>query len=369
MLPFSTEGRFAMRIALFGFPMTGKSTVFTLLTGVTPPAHAAPGEAHVGIARVPDGRLERLAEMYRPEKTTPATVEYIDLAGVEKGEAADVLPLDRLRTAEALAHVVRGFLDESVPHVEGSIDPARDWETMETELLLADHTIAERRVRKLEELVRKAHREEERHELEILKKCLGSLERGEPLRNVEFAEADRRALRGFTFLTLKPLLVIVNADEADAPRLGGGAEAFGLGVPAGRPATEVVAMSAKIESEIAQLDRADADAFRSDLGIREPAIDRIIRASYHLLGSISFFTVGEDECRAWTIARGTAAHRAAGTIHSDIERGFIRAEVVAYDDLQSAGSWAACRDVGSLRLEGKDYVVRDGDVINFRFNV
>jgi GTP-binding protein YchF len=358
-----------MRIALFGFPRTGKSALFTLLTGVAPPAHAARGEVHVGIAKVPDGRLERLAEMYSPEKTTPATVEYIDLVGVERGEAADVLPLDRLRTAEALAHVVRGFRDESVPHVEGSIDPARDWETMETELLLADHTIAERRVRKLEELVRKAHRDEERRELELLARCLKSLERGEPLRNVEFGEADRRALRGFTFLTLKPLLVVVNADEADAPRLGGGAEAFGLGAPAGRPATEVVAMSAKIESEIGQLEKGDADAFRSDLGIAEPAIDRIIRASYRLLGSISFFTVGPDECRAWTIPRGTSAHRAAGTIHSDIERGFIRAEVVAYEDLRSAGSWAACREAGSLRLEGKDYVVKDGDVINFRFNV
>jgi GTP-binding protein YchF len=357
-----------MRIALFGFPMTGKSTLFTLLTGVEPPAHATRGEAVPGIAKVPDDRLVRLEQMYKPKKFTPATVEYVDLAGVEKGEAAE-MPLDKLRTAEALAHVVRGFRDESVPHAEGTIDPLRDCDTMETELLLADHTIAEKRVKRLEEAVRKVHRDEERRELELLKRCLESLERGEPLRNVAFGEEEMRMLRGFTFLTLKPLLVIVNADESDAARLEEGAAGFGLADFATRPATEVVAMSAKIEGEIAQLDRADADAFRSDLGIREPALERIIRASYRLLGQISFFTVGDDEVRAWTIHDGTVAQRAAGSVHSDIERGFIRAELTAYDDLMVAGSWAACRDAGTLRLEGKEYAVKDGDVINFRFNV
>ena len=358
-----------MRIALFGFPMTGKSTLFTLLTGVEPPAHAPRGEAHPGVAKVPDPRLVRLEEMYKPKKFTPATVEYFDLAGVEKGEAADVLPLDKLRTADALAHVVRAFEDESVAHSEGSVDPARDCETMETELLLADHTIAERRVGKLERLVHKVHRDEERRELQLLRRCLESLERGVPLRNVEFSGDELHVLRGFTFLTLKPLLVIVNADESDASRLGDGAEGFGLGEFSARPATEVVAMSANIESEIGQLDRADADAFRSDLGIHEPALERIIQASYHLLGRISFFTVGDDEVRAWTIADRTGAQRAAGAVHSDIERGFIRAELVPYDDLMAAGSWAACRDAGTLRLEGRDYMVQDGDVINFRFNV
>jgi len=358
-----------MKIALFGFPLTGKSTLFRLLTGVEPPIHGGRGEAVSGIARVADPRLSRLSEMYRPKKTTPATVEYLDLAGVEKGEAAQALPLERLRTADALAHVVRGFRDDAVPHVEGPIDPARDVATMETELILADHTIAEKRVEKLDQLVKKTHRDEDRKELEILQRCLAALETETPLRDLDLPESDLRFLRGYTFLSLKPLLVMVNADEQDAAKLAGGAEAFGLGAVASRPHTEVVALSAKIESEIAQLEPADAAAFRGELGIDEPALDRVIRGSYRLLGRISFFTVGDDECRAWTIPAGTHAQRAAGAIHSDIERGFIRAELVAYDDLIAAGTWAACRDRGTLRLEGKDYVMKDGDVVNFRFNV
>jgi hypothetical protein len=217
--------------------------------------------------------------------------------------------------------------------------------------------------------VRKTNVEEDRRELALFQRVLTLLESETPLRNESFSDDELRVLRGYTFLSLKPLLVVVNAGEEDASRLGSGAQAFGLGAIAERPRTEVVALSAKIEAEIAQLDTADAEAFMTDLAITEPALDRLIRASYRLLGAISFFTVGEDECRAWTIRDGTPARRAAGTIHSDIERGFIRAELVAYDDLRAAGTWAACRDRGTLRLEGKEYVVRDGDVVNFRFNV
>ena len=358
-----------MRIGLFGFPQTGKSTLFGLLTGAAVPAHGGRGEVPVGVAKVPDPRLTRLSSMYKPKKTTPATVEYVDLGGVQKGEAADVLPLDQLRTVDALAHVVRAFRDEAVPHVEGPIDPARDAATMETELLLADHTIAERRLEKLEQNIKKMNREEDKKELELLRRCLSTLESETPLRNLELAEDDEKRLRGYTFLTLKPLLLIVNADEGEAAKLKEGAAAFGLEEMARRPHTEVVALSARIEAEIGQLDAADAAAFMADLGIAEPALDRSIRASYHLLGRISFFTVGEDECRAWTLRRGTPARKAAGVIHSDIERGFIRAEVVAYDDLVAAGSWAACRDKGTLRLEGKEYIFQDGDVTNFRFAV
>jgi hypothetical protein len=358
-----------MRIGLFGFPLTGKSTMFSLLTGAPPPVPGAREEARVGIAKVPDPRLDRLAAMYHPRKTTPATVEYVDLTGVEKGQAADSLPLDQLRTADALAHVVRGFRDDSIPHLEGPPDPPRDVSTMETELILADHTIATRRIEKLELAVKKANRDDDRKELDLLRKCLAALERETPLRDLEFAEEEARRLRGFTFLSLKPLLVVVNADETDAKILGGGAASFGLGALDRKPATEVVALSARVEGEISQLDSADAEAFRAEMGILEPALDRVIRASYRLLGRISFFTVGEDECRAWTIRNGTPARSAAGSVHSDIERGFIRAELVAYDDLIAAGNWAACRDRGTLRLEGKEYLVRDGDVINFRFGI
>jgi GTP-binding protein YchF len=356
-----------MRIGLFGFPQTGRSTLFGLLTGTD--ARASRGELQVGVSRVPEPRLDRLAALYKPRKVTPATIEYLDLVGVNKGEAADVLPLDQLRFADALAHVVRGFEDESVHHVEGSVDPARDVATMETELLLADHSIAERRIEKLEPIVSKTNRNEEKKELALLRAVLSGLERGTPLRDAEFSPEDEKLLRGFTFLTLKPLLVVVNADEKDAARLDEGAAAFGLADYAGRPSTEAVALSAKIEAEIAGLDAEHAAEFRADLGIREPALDRMIRASYRLLGRVSFFTVGEDECRAWTVRRETRARNAAGTIHSDIEKGFIRAEVVPCQALLDAGSWSTARERGALRLEGQDYRIQDGDIAHFRFNV
>ena len=357
-----------MLIGLFGFPLTGKSTLFRLLTGVEPSPRGR-GEAQVGVVRVPDARLDRLSQIYRPKKTTPATIEYLDLAGVEKGEASKALPLDRLRTAVALAHVVRGFRDESLPHSEGDVDPARDVDTMETEFILADHSVAERRVEKLRLQVQKTRNDDDRRELALLERCLDALEREIPLRNLEFAPEEDKLLRGYTFLSRKPLLLVVNAGEEDASRLDEGAAAFGLEQYLERPATHVVALSAKIESEIAQLDRDDAEAFREELGIGEPALDRMIRASYRLLGRISFFTVGNDECRAWTVREGTPARRAAGAVHTDIEKGFIRAELVGYEGLLQAGSWAAARERGALRLEGKGYVMRDGDVVDFRFNV
>ena len=358
-----------MKIGLFGFPMTGKSTLFQILTGMEPSAHAAPGEAQLGMTRVPDARLDKLSSMYNPKKTTRATIEYLDLAGMEKGQAAKVLPLDQLRTADALAHVVRAFEDENLPHSEGSIDPARDVELLETEFILADHTVAEKRREKLAMQVKKTNDANEKKELELFDRVVAALEEETPLRNVEFAEDEVARLRGYTFLSLKPLLVVVNAGEADAGKLDQGAAAFGLEEIATKPHKLVVALSAQIEAEIAQLDAEDAASFRADLGITEPALDRLIRGSYELLGRISFFTVGEDECRAWTIRRGTVARKAAGVIHSDIERGFIRAELIAYDDLIEAGSWNAGKDKGTLRLEGKEYVMADGDVVNFRFNV
>jgi GTP-binding protein YchF len=359
-----------MKIGLFGFPLTGRATLFHLLTGAPRPAHhAARGEAQIAVSRVPDPRLARLSEIHRPKKITPATIEYLDLPAIEKGHAADVLPLDQLRNADALAHVVRAFEDDTIPHSEGAIDPARDVTTMETEFLVADHSIAERRAEKLEQLVRKTNRDDTKKDLELMKKVLSRLEGEIPLRNVEFDGAERKRLRGYTFLSSKPLLVVVNTGEADLARLDEGAAAFGLEEAAGHPATEVVALSARIESELAELDSSDRTAFMNDLGIHESALDRVIHASYHLLGVITFFTVGENECRAWTIPQGMVARSAAGTIHTDLERGFIRAEVISFDDLVETGSWNACRAKGRLRLEGKDYVVQDGDVIEFRFNV
>jgi GTP-binding protein YchF len=358
-----------MRIGLFGFPMTGKSTLFRLLTGAEMPAHGHRGEAVIGVAKVPDARLERLAEIVEPKKVTHATVEYLDMVGMEKGEAAQVLPLDKLKTADALAHVVRAFPDQSIAHVEGDLDAARDVDTMETEFVLTDHTIAQRRVEKLEALVMKTNDENDKKELELLRKCLGGLEQGTPLRNLELSEWEDKLLRGYTFLSRKPLLIVVNAGEEDAERIRDGAAAFGLEEYEKRPGTAVVALSARIEAEIAELEEEDAAAFREDLGITEAALERVIRASYRLLGRMSFFTFVGGECRAWTVPAGCSAQAAAGAVHSDMERGFIRAEVVAFDDLAASGSWAACRDDGTLKIEGKDHVIEDGDVLNIRFNV
>lgn len=355
-----------MKLALFGFPQTGKTTLFQLLTGVEVPEHAAHGEAQLAVAKVPDARLERLTEMYKPKKTTPATIEYLDLPAMEKGKGAQLLPLDQLRTADALVHVVRAFADDAVIHVEDSLDPARDVASLEAEFILADMIVTEKRIEKLTLNIQKMNKAEDKKELALMQRLQAQLEEEQPLRNLELDENERAMMRGYTFLSLKPLLVVVNAGEDDADKLDTN---FGLDEIAAKPHTAVVALSAKIENEIAQLDGEDAASFRADLGIETSALDRMIRASYGLLGQMSFFTVGEDEVRAWTIGNATPARKAAGAIHSDIERGFIRAELVAYDDLIAGGDWATCRDKGTLRLEGKDYVMKDGDVVNFRFNV
>jgi hypothetical protein len=321
----------------------------------------------LGTARVPDPRVDRLAEIYRPKKKTPATVEYVDVPGAAKGEALVDLPA--LRGASALLHVVRAFESETVAHSEGSLDPLRDARILELELMLADLGVVDRRLTRLEANIKKANRAEDLAERPLLARLKEGLEAETPLRELSLSEDERRRLRSYSFLSEKPLLLAVNMGDA---RLRD-SEAFlresGLAQFAQRPSLAVCAVSAPIESEMAELPPDDARAFREDLGLAEPALDRIIRTSYELLGLISFLTAGEDECRAWTIPRGTSAHLAAGAIHSDIERGFIRAEVVAFEDLVKAGSLPACREKGTLRLEGKDYVVRDGDVVNFRFNV
>jgi ribosome-binding ATPase len=268
-------------------------------------------------------------------------------------------------------HVVRAFRDGSVPHVSGSVDAARDAQAMEEELILADLGVAERRLERLEKDLKKARTADLERERDVMVRCKEALEAGAPLRAVDLAGDDLKRLRGFQFLSAKPLLVVINLDEADVVAIGSdvsrAAEATGLGPVLSRAATRAAPLCARIELEIAELDPADAASFLSDLGLQESGLDRVIRATYDLLGYISFFTVGEDECRAWSIPRGTTAQLAAGEIHSDIARGFIRAEVVAYDPLVTRGSMAACRDHGEVRLEGKEYVVADGDIINFRF--
>ena len=358
-----------LRAGLIGFPSSGRTTLFQLMTSAREaPRGAAKAEANVGVSRVPDERLDRLTAMFNPRKRVPATVEFADVAtaaGTKAGAQAllDVAPF---RNADALLHVVRMFRDPSVPHPAGSVDPARDVRTMEDEVILADLGVVERRLERLERDLKKAPSADLKKEQAVLVRCRAALEEGRPLRALQLDADDAKRLRGFQFLSAKPLLLVLNLDEADlaqadhAVRLAG-LEAFMQGA-----ATRAVPVCAKIELEIAQLDEADAASFMADLGLRESGLDRVIRASYELLGYMSFFTVGEDECRAWSIPHGTHAVIAAGEIHSDISRGFIRAEVVRYDDLVTRGSLAACREHGELRLEGKEYVVQDGDVINFR---
>jgi hypothetical protein len=364
-----------LRAALIGFGSSGKTTLFQLMTSAKETARSAHGktEAAIGISKVPDTRLDVLTNMYNPRKRVPATVEFSDLAAPGgSGGAKTLVDVAAYKNADALVHVVRAFDDPAMPHPAGSINPARDAQAMEDELILADLGVAERRMERLEKDLKKTRTAELEKERDVMIACRTALEAGTPLRAIDLKGDDLKRLRGFQFLSAKPLLLVLNLDEAQlaggaATGIAGAVAAAGLGAFLERGATAAVAVCAKIELEIAQLDQADAAAFLADLGLAESGVDRVIRGGYDLLGYISFFTVGEDECRAWSIPRGTTAQLAAGEIHSDIARGFIRAEVVAYDALTARGSMAACRDHGEVRLEGKDYVVADGDIVNFRF--
>jgi ribosome-binding ATPase len=357
-----------LRAGLIGFPAAGKTALFQLLTNVRDTLSRAKGDANVGVARVPDERLDKLTALFNPRKRVPATVEFADIAGVAgaKTGAQALLDVAPFRNADALLHVVRMFRDPSVPPPAGSVDPARDVRAMEDEVILADLGVVERRLERLDRDLKKSNTPELRKEQEILLRCRTALESGRPLRALDLEADDAKRLRGFQFLSAKPLLIVLNLDEADLAQAGDAVRLAGLEQFMAGAATRAVPICAKIELEIAQLDETDRAAFMADLGLHESGLDRVIRASYDLLGYISFFTVGEDECRAWSIPRHMPAVLAAAEIHTDISRGFIRAEVVRYEHLLARGTLAACRDHGELRLEGKEYIVLDGDVINFR---
>jgi GTP-binding protein YchF len=365
-----------LRAALIGVGSSGKTSLFQLMTSARETARAShgKGEASIGISKVPDARLDRLTAMYNPKKRVAATVEFSDLAIPGTGGAQALVDVAAYKNADALVHVLRAFQDPSVPHPSGAVDPARDAQSMEDELILADLGVAERRLERLEKDLKKNRSAELEKEKDVITLCKTTLEGGRPLRTLDLKGEDLKRLRGFQFLSAKPLLIVINLDESAlaqggdaATRIDRAAEAAGLTAFLSHAATAAVAVCAKIELEISQLDAADAAAFLADLGLSESGLDRVIRASYDLLGYMSFFTVGEDECRAWSIPRHTQAQLAAGEIHSDIARGFIRAEVVSYDHLIARGSMAVCREHGEVRLEGKEYIVQDGDIINFRF--
>jgi hypothetical protein len=360
-----------MKIAIIGLANSGKTTVFNALTrGTVETTSYSSGqlEPNLAMVKVPDARLQALAEMFNPKKITPADVQYIDVAGLSGGgrQGGGLPPalLNYIGGADALLHVVRAFADEEVPHPEGSVDVARDIESVDLELAFSDMAIIERRLTRLNAEIGKMsakEREQRIGERDLLVRLQEELENGRPIRAIELSAEEERTLRGYQFLTAKPLLVLINIGEeqlSDPPAIN---------YP--HPRSHVVPLCGKIEAELAQLDDDDARSFMDDLGISEPARDRVIALSYEMLGLISFLTAGPDEVRAWPIHRETPAVEAAGTIHSDIQRGFIRAEIVAYADLMRAGGMVEARKAGTVRMEGKQYIVKDGDVCHFLFNV
>ena len=366
-----------MESAIVGLPYVGKTTLFNLLTGghaATGAFTGAEGAVNVGIAKVPDERVDRLSALFKPRKTTHAEIRYTDVAlakGAGSGEGIAASKLAELRAADALVHVVRSFRDPSVPHLDGDVDPARDAGALELELLVADLGVVERRLQRVEvelRTARAADREPKERETALLRRLHDALAAGTPVRDLELTAEERHALRGYRFLSEKPQLVVVNLDEADLARASEAVAGVRSALASHR-GTAVTAACVKIEAEVAELPPADAAAFRRELGLAEPPLERIVHETYALLGLISFFTVGEDEVRAWTIARGTNAQEAAGVIHTDLSRGFIRAEVVRWDELLALGGLAEARAKGKLRAEGRTYAVQDGDTINVLFNV
>ncbi len=349
-----------MRIGIVGLKYTGKTTLFNAVTGGAEPTGQGGVEAHLAVGKVPDPRLDRLTGMFRPRKQVNATVEWVDVPGLEQGpgdrrEATRFL--EHARRVDALAQVARCF-DGGY----GAPDPVGEMEALALDLAVADLQVVENRLERLQAEKQKTGKVTQALEPDLMERCRRQLESERPLRELELGEDERRLVAGYSFLTLKPMIYVLNHAEDEPPAPEVAARAAGLG-------GEVVVLCARMEAELAELPPAERQEFLRELGIEEPASHRMIRAAYAALDLRSFFTYGEDECRAWTIVEGTRAPQAAGVIHSDMERGFIRAEVLAYDDLLRHGSVAAARQAGRVRLEGKEYVVQDGDLMTIRFSV
>ncbi len=356
-----------MQTGIIGLPQVGKTSLFRILTRTRVEAsRGAPNQAHVGIAKVPDARVAKLAEVFKPKKITYATIEYVDIGGLQKDREKNSASLVPLREADALAHVVRLFENPAVPHEAGTIDALRDIVSVDIELILNDLEQTAKRIERVEKDLKKKKDPQLEAELAVLNRCRQALEAETPLRELEFKPEEEKMLTGFMFLTRKPMLYVLNLSDDEAPEIDRVVEKYHLEKLASKPQTAVVPFCGKIEAELAELDDAEAAEMMKAYGLAESGRDRLIQASYRLLGLISFLTCGEPECRAWTIERGITAQEAAGAIHSDIQKNFIKADVVNWEDLLKAGSFAAAREKARVRLEGKDYVVEDGDVILFR---
>src|SRR6516165_7969254 len=353
-----------MQTGIIGLPQVGKTTLFRILTKAHLDAPKGGLETRVGVAKVPEPRLARLATLYHPKKVTYANVRYVDLGGMQKERMRESLA--SLREVDCIAHVIRVFDDPSVPHSEGSIDPLRDATNLDLELILSDHDQISKRLERVEKDLKKKKDPLLEHEKAVLEKCKAHLEAERPLRELELTAEERKPIGGFLFLSQRPMLYVLNLGDDEAAEMHKAIERHKLSALEGRPNTAVVAVCGRLEAELAEMEGKEATDLLASYGLKEPGLNRLIRATYDLMGLIPFFTAGEPEVRAWTIPKGATAVKAAGEIHSDIEKGFIRAEVVRCEDLLAAGSIAAAKEKAQVRLEGKEYVVEEGDVILFR---
>jgi GTP-binding protein YchF len=356
-----------MKTAIIGLPMVGKTALFTILTGAhESSARMGTLEARVGVTKVPDERLNELAKIFEPPKITFATVEYLDFPAISKEALRDPSYLASMRVADALAHVLRLFPSDTVPHEKGSVDPLRDLEDVETELGLSDLVVIEKRMERLERDRKKAKSPELDREFALLQRCKETVEGNAALRTMELTSEEEKIIRGFQFLSLKPMLFVLNIGEEDAGRLHEIEEEYRKGPLAGRAGTAVTAICGKIEAELAELTLEEQREYLASYGLKESGLERLISATYRLLGLMSFLTAGETEVRAWTIPLNSTAVKAAGAIHSDFEKKFIRAEVVNWRALIDHNGYPGVREKGLLRLEGKEYIVKDGDVLVIR---
>jgi len=358
-----------MKTGIIGLPQVGKTSLFRILTKahLSEHAFANPREAHGGVAKVPDDRLDRLAALYNPKKLTHASVEYVDVGAIGQEALKESAYIGHLRNVDALAHVVRAFEDPSIAHV-GPIDPLRDIKNVEFDLMVSDLEQIEKRLERVEKDLKKMRSADLEKEFDLLKRAKAHLESERPLRELEMTPEDKKRFRGFMFLSEKPIFYVLNVSESAelGKDLENAVSKYKLSEAASKPNAAAAAICGKVEAELAEMSDADAAEFLSSYGLKESGLVRFIRTTYALLGLISFFTVGEDECRAWTIPVHTRAVEAAGAIHSDLEKHFIRAETIRWDQLLEAGSEANARAHGTLRLEGKDYIVQDGEVLHIR---
>jgi hypothetical protein len=346
--------------------MVGKTSLFTILTGVHESARVGTLEARVGVTKVPDGRLDELAKIFAPPKITHATVEYLDFPSISKESLRDPSYLASLRVVDALAHVIRVFESDTVPHEKGSVDPMRDFEDVDMELILSDLVVVEKRMDRVDRDRKKTRAPELDKEFELLVRIKAELEANHALRGLQFTPEEEKTIRGFQFLSQKPMLCVLNLGEEDAARLHEVEQKYRTGPFKDRSGTGVTAICGKIEAELAELSPAEAAEYMSSYGLKDSGLERLISATYGLLGLMSFLTAGETEVRAWTVPINSTAQKAAGAIHSDFEKKFIRAEVVNWKNLVDLDGYPGVKEKGLLRLEGKEYIVKDGDVLVIR---